>query len=60
MKLMRNRSFLKAITFKFFKAQWLLNAPPALTYQNSAFCPQTICVFRIVLTINRDCFPKHH
>jgi hypothetical protein len=21
---------------------------------------QCICVFRMVLTINRDCFPKHH
>jgi hypothetical protein len=26
------------------KAQWLLYVPPALTYQNSTFCPQSVSV----------------
>jgi hypothetical protein len=38
----------------------LLYIPPAFTYQNSAFCPQSVSVFRMVLTINSDCFPKQH
>jgi hypothetical protein len=32
-----------------------------LTNQNSTTCPQSvICVFRMVLTVNSDSFPKQH
>jgi hypothetical protein len=31
-----------------------------LKYQNSTFCPHSVFVFHMVLTINSDCFPKHH
>jgi hypothetical protein len=34
--------------------------PPELTLKNSAFCPQIVCVFRIVLAVNSDYFSKQH
>jgi hypothetical protein len=44
-----------------FKVQWLVYVPPVFTCMNFAFPPtQCICVFRVVLTINSDCFPKQH
>jgi hypothetical protein len=41
-----------------FKAQWLLHVPPAL--KPCILPTECVCVFRVVLTINSDCFPKQH
>jgi hypothetical protein len=43
-----------------FKIQWLLYVPPALTYHKLCVLSVYVCVFRMVLTINSDCFPKYH
>jgi hypothetical protein len=38
------KSFLDAHPECFFKVQWLLYLPPALTHQNPAFCPHSVSV----------------
>jgi hypothetical protein len=44
---------------KRFKVQWLLYVPPALTYQNSAFCLHSvICDFHTVLGVISGCVPQ--
>jgi hypothetical protein len=43
-----------------FEAHWLSYVILAPIYENSAFCPQSVCVFHIVLTINSDLPPKVH
>jgi hypothetical protein len=39
------------------KAQWLLYVPPALTFNNSTFCPHSIYVFGVDLRTMNDYFP---
>jgi hypothetical protein len=47
--------------FQSFIANWLLFAPTCFNIETLCFLPtQCICVFRVVLTTNSDCFPKQH
>jgi hypothetical protein len=43
-----------------FKAQWQLYVPPAQALKICILVTQCVCEFRMVLTINSDCFPKQH
>jgi hypothetical protein len=54
----RHKQFCLTSSVKPYKAHWLLHVPPVLTYQNSAFCPQSEFVFGLVLTVNTVLLPK--
>jgi hypothetical protein len=46
--------------FNAVKAHWSLYVPLVLTLKLCMLPTECTCVFRMVLTINSDCFPKRH
>jgi hypothetical protein len=64
-KLRKSSQFLQVFQVKLFfhlsfRAQWLLYVTSNLTFNYSAFCPEYIYGFRMVLTISSDYFLKQH